>query len=185
MTLVLAIFTANAYDPYENPAYAYVKTDGVNLRTKPNTTSRVYGKAGVGEIHLITNFIGDWYELDYDLGIESTTVYIKKDFVDVLHGTSAIDNPAAKSFLLDDGDLVGFLTFEKTSDENMLNYNYMLKSRSMQAAGGSGTVDVGNGIAMYFNGNLMQPESHADAPLVYDPTSGKLSFAGYLWTEDK
>lgn len=181
--------TANAQS---DSRFAYVKKSNVNIRDKASTSGSVVGKAQEGDVYFAGQNEGDWVPVCYDI-FEEEWGYISKGMVDVVESYPFPADKLNSTFTVDEGDLIGYLTFAKKGD--MVNYEYVLKSKAVAQGGGTGIVDSGSGEVNYdeANGMLYQPGSwflsredpSGISAAIFDPSTGKLIYGGILWTEAK
>lgn len=182
MTLVLG-----AYAQDETP-YAYVTNQNVNLREKPSTSGKLFGKASQGDIYRIDGEKqGDWFQIEVSNGPDSWFPFISSQFVKVLNSTPMTEADLDKTYSFDDGNVYGLLSFEKDKTDQWGNtwyrYNILIKNRELQEMGGTGIIENKSESVLYLD-NIMQPEDYVDYPVVYDKNQGLLWYAGFLWNEN-
>ena len=186
---VLAIGLSSVVQAQSDQRYAYVKKSNVNLRATPSTSGQVVAKAQEGDFMHVFGESGDWVNVCYEI-FDEETAYINKSMIVLLTDTGFPADKLDATFSVNEGDLTGYLTFEKNGGE--VKYDYMLKSKEMVKAGGSGVIDRGDGEINYDGDNLYQPsswplgrENQFGTPyVIYDKNTRQLFFGGILWTED-
>lgn len=188
-SLLLALTMAfGTYAQEESSSsFAYVTKSNVNLRENPTTSSRVVGKANMGDIHRIEENHGAWYRIEISEGPESWYPCISAQFVKVLNNSVVPESALESTYSFDDGNIYGVLYFEKDGKDQWNNewyqYHLIIKNRELQESGGTGVIDNSSGKVMYLN-NIMQPDEYMDYPVVYDQRQSLLWYAGFLWNKD-
>ncbi len=190
LLVVCAIaFGAFAQDDTEATTYAYVKASGVNLRTKPSTSSAIGAKASIGNIYPVLATNGEWIQVEVAEGPESNYYWLSSKFVDILKHKGFPENKLSSRFSYEKGKDFGMLNFKKIGndeyDNTKVSFHYTIKNSDLQATGGNGIVLNKSGEILYIGtGSLLPPEGWEDSPIVYDREKGLLYFCGILWKEE-
>lgn len=187
--LTMAILSAAAQS---NPRYAYVKKSNVNIRATASANGKVVGKAQDGDVYSVGQEKGEWVEVCYN-AFDEEMGYINKRMVEVVEAYPFPKNMLNSTFSFDYNGAFGGLTF--TGEGDTVTYNYVIKDKEMVKNGGSGFIDGGSGEVAYNeeHGLLFQPatwfcfreDPSGISTAIYDPSSGKLIYGGFLWTVDK
>lgn len=186
--LLMALTMALGASAQDETPYAYVTKSNVNLREKPSTAGKVFGKASKGDIYRIDGEKqGDWYQIEVSDGPDSWFPFISSQFVKVLNSSPMTKADLDKTYSFDDGNVYGVLYFEKDKTDEWGNdwyrYNILIKNRELQEMGGTGLIENKSDSVLYID-NIMHPEDYADYPVVRDRNQGLLWYAGFLWKED-
>ena len=179
--LILALIgmtTAMATD------FAYITGKSVNFRATPSTSGSKISALTFGEVVEYVDTKGDWIKVRVKIWDNRTmTQKIHTGYVSAAYVTRIISSPIPKAVLgsdfelmASDGDVAGYLSFEWSG--NTLEYFYRIVSNEMRRAGGSGTLDAGNGDVVYAAESLAPVNGD---PSIYDAAQGLLYFNGILW----
>lgn len=168
--------------------YAYIKGKSVNFRSTPSASGAKISAFSFGEVVEYVDTEGDWVKVRAKIWNERTmTEKTHTGYVSAAYVERLVSSPIPKSLLgsdfelmASDGDVVGYLSFEWSG--NKLEYNYRIVSNEMRQAGGSGTLDFGNGEVGYAAESLAPVDG---VPSIYDASKGLLYFSGILWKVSK
>ncbi len=171
---------------------AYIKGDKVNMRATPSTSGKVLAKAQQGDLFYVNEIKNGWIKTVIEGMDEDEVYYISSSVVEIFPAVGFPKDKLNSTFSFSDGDTVGYLTFEPQQN-GAVQYDYVLKSKEIMKMGGSGIVASGSDTVYYDaeTGTLYQPSEWSSntessyQQAVYDPATGRLIYAGFMWQEEK
>lgn len=165
---------------------AFVNANSVNVRQNPSSNSKKIGsldKYSAVEIYNEVSPSG-WAPIAFfSEDGDPITAFISDSYITKLSNAPiSKDKFNGKPLYLktaEDSDLTGILELEITGNNEIVG-SYVLKSKEMMEAGGSGTIDSFSFEGVYNDGGSIAIYDN-DSPVFYDPNYGVLYLLGYLW----
>lgn len=165
---------------------AFVNANSVNVRQNPSSNSKIIGsleKYSAVEIYNEDSASG-WTPIAFfSEDGDPITAFISDSYITRLaNAPISKDKFTGKPLYLktaEDSDLTGVLEL-KIKGNDVIVGSYVLKSKEMMEAGGSGTIDSFSFEGVYNDGGAIAIYDN-DSPVFYDPNYGVLYLLGYLW----
>lgn len=189
LTLLIIISSVPLFALEETQKWAYVKGENVNMREQPSRSGTVQWQFSTGELLPVHGQTGEWVKVEYDYGGDGWIGYINSSFVDILEWSDVTPDVLKSSFEWADGNgtVYGYLDFEQKG--NQATYQYFIKNREMQEAGGNGILDSAYGDTPYHDDILYNPDSwneqtdYTNPQALYDKKKKILIFMGLRWKQ--
>lgn len=173
--------------------YVIVTANNVNVRTEPNTSSSVVGKAYKDHVYpVFDGEYGDFtsilypYFNDVTFRIDTGEAFIASRFI-----ADFVESPISRSVIghtfriaNHDSECDGVLEMEFVNSSTV-NINYRLYNPEMQRAGGTGTLEWGSMQARY-DGSKLEGTGEfegtgSSSEIVYDAARKMLYCCGWTW----
>ncbi len=119
---------------------AYTITDGVNVRTEPNTSSSIWTQLSDNEHYLVVSQMDGWVEIELD----DVNAYVSSDLVNVRYG---LDEAIRYTPVVETKDTSSSSSSSSKSSSSSSSSSSSKSSSSSSSSGSSGSSSVNSGAA--------------------------------------